>query len=384
MKVALLSCPEYNLEEVKTKILQSLELIDCLDTIKPNDRVFIKLNCLAPLDKDAAVTTHPIFAKAVIQIVKQYTNNIIIGDNPATKNIITTMKKNGLYDVAIEEGIPIIDGKTSIHIKTANYKLFSGFDVSKEMIDVDVMINLPKLKTHALAYMTCAQKNLFGFIYGLSKAAWHVRASNPFEFGQALNDLYSAILDAYKDKKIINICDGIIALEGEGPGASGIPKHAGVILASIDAVSLDRVAVEVAGLDYNRLFINKIAHERKLGVGNIDQIEILGDDLDQFKELKFIAPKDSLSIFGLKLLKIKPLRNFVLEHPLINKNKCIKCGECAKICSSKAMVIQPKSFPHIKKNICIRCWCCAEVCPEDAISKSKRPIIGRILLKNRN
>jgi uncharacterized protein (DUF362 family)/Pyruvate/2-oxoacid:ferredoxin oxidoreductase delta subunit len=384
MKVSVLKCNKYDLELIKAKIEGSLKLINCDQIIKPGERVFIKLNCLGPFDKEAGITTHPVFVQAVIQIVKKYTNNIIVGDNPATKSIIPTMKKNGIYDVLIAEGVEIIDGKKSINIKTENYTLFNAFDVSEEMINVDVMINLPKLKTHALAYMTVAQKNLFGFIYGLSKAGWHVRASNPLQFGEALNDLYAAILDAYKDKKIIHICDGILGLEGEGPGISGNPKNANVIIASQDAISLDRVAVEVVGLDYDRLFINKIGNDRKLGIGDLDKIEILGDGLDAFSELQFVAPKNTLSIFGLRLLKIKWLRNIVLEHPTIDHSKCIKCGECVKICSSKAMTIEAKSFPKVKKNICIRCWCCCEVCPQDAISKSTRPLLGKILLKNRN
>jgi uncharacterized protein (DUF362 family)/Pyruvate/2-oxoacid:ferredoxin oxidoreductase delta subunit len=384
MKVSVLKCDQYDLELVKAKIEGSLKLLNCDQIIKKDDRVFIKLNCLGPFDKEAGITTHPVFVQAVIQIVKKYTNNIIVGDNPATKNIIPTMKKNGIYDVLIAEGVEIIDGKKSINIKTENYTLFNAFDVSEEMINVDVMINLPKLKTHALAYMTVAQKNLFGFIYGLSKAGWHVRASNPLQFGEALNDLYAAILDAYKDKTIIHICDGILGLEGEGPGISGKPKNGNVIIASQDAISLDRVAVEVAGLDYDRLFINKIGNERKLGIGNLEEIEILGDGLDEFVDLQFVAPKNTLSIFGLKLLKIKWLRNIVLEHPSIDHSKCIKCGECAKICSSKAMTIEAMNYPKVKKNICIRCWCCCEVCPQDAISKSTRPLLGKILLKNRN
>lgn len=384
MKVSLAICHEYELELLKAKIKESLALIDCLNKIKPNDKVLIKPNCLGPFDKDAGITTHPLFVQAVIQIVKEYTNNIVVGDNPATKNIITTMKKNGIYDVIIEEGVEILDGKESINIKTDNYKLYNSFDVSKAMTDVDVMINLPKLKTHALAYITCAQKNLFGFIYGLSKASWHVRASNPLQFGEALNDLYAAILNNFKDKTIIHICDGIVGLEGEGPSTGGNPKPAGVILASTDAVSLDRVAVEVMGLEYQKLFINKIAHERKLGIGDLKQISIVGEDLSSFKNLKFESSKNPLSIFGLRLLKIKSLRNIVLEHPIINTNKCIKCGECAKICPPNAMTINNNSFPKLKKNICIRCWCCSEVCPKNAISKSPRPVLGRILLKNRN
>lgn len=383
-RVGIVKCEEYKLELLKDKIRESLNLIDGFSRIGENSRVFIKLNCLGAFHQDLAITTHPLFVKAVIQLVKEKTNNIIVGDNPATKDLIFSLKKNGIYEVLMEEKVKIIDGKIETTISSSNYKMYQHFTVSKEMVDVDVMINLPKLKTHGFAYLTCAEKNLFGFIYGLAKASWHVKASNPLQFGEAINDLYSAILNSYQGKQIIHICDGIMGLEGEGPGTSGIPKYAGVILSSLDAVSLDRVAVEVVGLDYRRQFINTIANERKLGVGDLDQIEIVGSSLDEFKDLKFQAPKDSLGIIGLKLIRIKGFRNLILEHPKIIESQCIKCRECAKICPPKALSIKPGEYPKLKSTICIRCWCCSEVCPKHAISKTKRPLIGRIVLKNRD
>ena len=252
------------------------------------------------------------------------------------------------------------------------------------MIDTDVIINLPKIKTHSLAYMTCAQKNFFGLIYGLNKSAWHVRAQNPLEFGEALNDLYGALIETFKGR-IIHIADGIIGLEGEGPSSGGIPKEANVLLTSDDAISLDRIALSIAHLDYNKLFINKIANERGYGIGDLDKIELKGDPLSLFDDVKFLAPKDSISLASLKFLKTKALKGILLEHPVIDTSKCIKCGQCTKICPPKAMTIaiatKEKEYPHLNKKVCIRCWCCAEVCPQNAIYKSKRPLIGRIILK---
>lgn len=383
-KVAVTKCDDYNLDILKKKITYCLDLIGGLDyLIKKDSNVFIKLNCVGPFEPNLGITTHPVFIQAVIQLVKQRTNNILIGDNPATKDIIYTLKKCGIYDIIIEEGIEIFDGKISTVIENPTYNNYSKFEVSKQIVDADCLINLPKLKTHALMYMTVAQKNLFGLIYGLSKAAWHVRANNPLEFADALNDLYGAILNQFKDRIILNICDGILGLEGEGPSTGGLPKKANVVLASTDAVSLDRVALEIAGLDYGKYILNIIANKRGYGVGILDNIKILGSTLTEFKELKFIEPVNPLSIFGLRLLKFKFIRNLVLEHPVIDKSICIKCGECVKICPPKTMRIKNKSYPSLTNNKCIRCWCCAEVCPNNAISKSRRPLIGKLTLKNR-
>ena len=251
-----------------------------------------------------------------------------------------------------------------------SYKTFFNFDC-------DTLINLPKVKTHTLTYMTCAEKNYFGLIFGLQKAGWHVKASNPLEFGEALNDLYGAFLEAMKDKTILNIADGVVGLDGEGPSTGGHPKEAKAILASPDAISLDYVACKLVKLDLGKIFVTNIGASR--GYGDIENIEILGNSLDDFNDVKFDGPKNTISSFGLRLVRHKFFRNILLEHPKIDHNKCIRCGECAKICPPHTMQIKKGEYPHLKSINCIRCWCCAEVCPQNAIYKSRRPIIGKIV-----
>jgi formate hydrogenlyase subunit 6/NADH:ubiquinone oxidoreductase subunit I len=75
------------------------------------------------------------------------------------------------------------------------------------------------------------------------------------------------------------------------------------------------------------------------------------------------------------------VKNLLLEHPKFDKDKCIKCGECAKICPPHALTMIKKELPKLKSSNCIRCWCCAEVCPQNAIERTNRPILGKILLK---
>ena len=351
--------------------------------IKDGMSVFIKTNALSPHPKERAITTHPSVVKAIIEYLKKYNVRIIVGDNPATKEMTTVYRVNGTMDVVKETGVELANNKDLKVISATNYTRYKDFNVSRQIVESDILINVPKLKTHGLAYFTGAQKNLFGTIYGLEKAQWHVKSSSPLEFGEAMSDLYSAIKEQVKDKVFINIMDGIEGLEGEGPATGGVKKNANVLLGSKDAIALDRVAMEIVKLDYTKSFISVISSKRGLGEFDINNIEVIGDDLELFKDIKFVPAKtEEVGIRSLKMLNDhKIIKNMVLEHPVFDKEKCIKCGECKKICPPGAICMKDKSVPTVNKKSCIRCWCCQEVCPVNAISKSKRPIIGRIFFK---
>lgn len=378
-KVSLLRVDSYqNIDLLEKKIKEAISLIGDIDKlIKKDSKVFIKLNCVGPFAKETGITTHPAFVEAVVKIILSKTKNIVIGDNPATKDIVAVLKKNGVYEVVQKYNLKVLDGKNAVKITNPNPHIYSEFEVSREYIEADTLINIPKLKTHTLTYMTCAEKNFFGLIFGLQKAGWHVKASNPLEFGQALNDLYGALLNSFQGKTILHLCDGILGLDGDGPSTGGFPVMCNAILASTDAISLDTIACRLVKLDETKCFVTNIGAER--GYGDNLNIELLGDSIEKFADVKFTGPKSTLSSFGLRLLRKKFFRNMLLEHPVINKDICLRCGECAKICPPKTMQIKPKEFPKLKTNQCIRCWCCAEVCPANAIEKSKRPLIGKIV-----
>ena len=381
--VLIQKCEDYNIDVIRDLNDQSFKSFNIYDKLDSTKKVFIKLNLVGPFEKEKGITTHPVILQAVLDLILPITKNVIVGDNPAIRDQIPTLKKCGLYDTIKNANVEILEGTDFTTITNSNPKIYSKFEVSRQMIDCDLLINLPKIKTHSLTYMTCAEKNFFGLIYGLNKSAWHTKASNPLEFGEALNDLYGALLESFKDKTLFHIADGIIGLEGEGPSSGGKAKHANCIITSTDAVSIDRVAVELVHLDYEKLYVNKIANDRGYGEGDINKIEIKGNPLSDFDDIHFLAPKDSLGSTGIKFLRHKFVRNILLEHPTIDKEKCIKCGQCATICPVKTMQIEKGKYPHLKSNVCIRCWCCAEVCPQNAIYKSKRPLLGRIILKSK-
>ena len=381
MDVYVKYCESYaNIQNEVNYLLDNV--LDNGQVIKDNMTVFLKTNALAPHPASRAITTHPSVVRAVIHYFKKYNVKIIVGDNPATKEMKTVYKVNGTLDVIEEEKVNLANNKDLKLISAKEYKRYRDFNVSREIVEADILVNLPKLKTHGLAYFTGAQKNLFGTIYGLEKAQWHVKSSSPLEFGEAMSDLYSAIKNEMKNKIMVNLMDGIEGLEGEGPSTGGSKKEARVLLSSKDAIALDRVAMEIVKLDYKKSFISILSRERGLGEFNLDNINIIGDSLELFKDVKFVpAQVEEMKIRSLKLINKYNIKNLVLEHPKFDKSKCIKCGECKKICPPQAIKIEEGKTPCVSKNKCIRCWCCAEVCPVNAISKSKRPLIGRIFFK---
>lgn len=377
-KVSLFKCDDYHLEDLKAIIQKSFEALGGLNNlINESDVVFLKVNAVSNLPSHLGYTTNPIFLKAMIQVVKETGCKIIVGDNPPFHNLKKTLKGNGMLAICEEEQVEICDNTILTNITNDQNFHYSSFEVSKQMIDCDVLINLPKLKTHALTYFSGAVKNYFGLIYGLEKAKWHVKASDPATFSAMIADLYGAVTYTFKDKVLLNFCDGVIALEGEGPTTGGKARQLGAILASKDAVALDAVCLKLANLEIEKSPITLAAMKADLGTGDIEKINIIGDSLDSFNT-KLVEPQKTHP--GMKILKYQWMKNILLELPKINKNLCIKCGECTKICPPQTLKIKNGNYPTLKNSRCIRCWCCAEVCTKGAITKGKRPLLGRIIM----
>ena len=100
-----------------------------------------------------------------------------IGDSPGGRaiNFEKVAAVTGMKQAADELGIRLVDFRNSVELSTTNGGIFKKLNVAKEAIDADVIINLPKLKTHVQMFLTLGVKNMFGCIIGLQKAQWHLR-----------------------------------------------------------------------------------------------------------------------------------------------------------------------------------------------------------------
>jgi len=373
-KVSIVKQDGYSSEEVYRAIQQSLYLIGGLENfIRPKSKVFIKINHISPPSPpERGLVTHPDFTKQVLRLLKEAGHKITVGDDIQAKEKDGFLTSN-YRQVCRELEIALINLKEKgfREVECKGQYLKKTF-ISQPCLDADYIINIPKLKTHSFTIFTGAVKNMYGIIpYGL-RLKYHRQYIKNEDFSQMLVDILSCI------PPHLNIMDGIIAMEGEGPSAGNLRK-AGVILASSDAVAIDAVAAKIAGFNPLDIFTTFHAHNRGLGIGKIEDIEVVGESLPdvQLKNFKHSAISIGLLRRKLPSFLYAYFQSQLALKPEVRKGNCTVCLECEEICPVKAVKLHEESA-WIDKRKCIYCMCCHEVCRYQAI-KLKRTLISRIV-----
>jgi ferredoxin len=242
---------------------------------------------------------------------------------------------------------------------------FGEIAIAEEAMQSDAIVNLAKLKTHSQMLLTLAVKNLFGCIIGYRKPEWHMRAGIDRQaFARLLERIGRTLRPAF------NILDGILAMEGQGPGRGGIPKELGVLMAGSDPFAVDLAVCRMLDLDPGRVPILQAAAE----TGD----PLIEPDIDgTLPEIRgFHLPRLNSPIFGPRFLH-GFIRRQLLQRPVCNGDFCQMCGECNKICPAGA-ITSKESALHFDYDRCMRCYCCIEICPFGAL-RSAETRAGRLV-----
>jgi uncharacterized protein (DUF362 family) len=240
--VSLIRARSYELPSLRSSIEQLLEPLGGMETfVKQGDRVLLKPNLLTGSRPTKECITRPEVVYCVAQLVKEAGGKPFLGDSPAFGSAKGVAKANGYLPLLEELDIAIVEfhGK---RYQTASEN-FEHLRLSKEAMDADVVINLPKIKSHMQLTLTMGVKNLFGCVPGKMKAWWHMEAGkDENRFGEMLVETARAI------EPDLTIIDGIIGHEGNGP-SGGEPRELGILGASGHVFALDRAIVEILNVD---------------------------------------------------------------------------------------------------------------------------------------
>jgi uncharacterized protein (DUF362 family) len=240
--------------------------------VKKGQRVVLKPNMSFSRTPDFSATTHPlVVATAAQACIEAGAQQVLILDHTLQRAEFC-LERTGIRDAC--KNIPgvhvlALQEKKFFHeIKIPQGKVLERVEVMKEILDSQVLINIPVAKSHSATGVSLGMKGLMGMIW--DRESFH----SQYNINQAIADLATVI------KPQLTILDATRALASGGPGGPGEVKKPNLVIAGIDPVAVDSYGVTVVPW-YGQNFKGRqvehllVAHQRGLGKIDIDQLKIL-------------------------------------------------------------------------------------------------------------
>lgn len=343
--------------------------------VQPGMKVLLKPDLFSSPKEPGSQSTSAALIFAVAQKVRENGGEVIIADSPFVDNgdIREVWRHCQLIEPAREHKAHLVNlekyGSRPVTFETDVYYL------SQLIFDVDLIINLPKLRFDPITTFAGAISNMLGILPGNHKSKILQYANSSSTVSQKLCDLIAAVSPA------LTIMDGVnlINRNGEISGEK-------LLLASEDYVAVDVIAGYLCGLEPEKNNLTAAASESGLGMGYLDNIDVVGDiDPGSFGGSNNYSFISKLSNSFQKLINSVNY-SYLKLMPQIDEAKCDNCYLCSKICPTKALAVEENSYKlTVKSSMCINCWCCRENCPNNAIvtkAITNIPQNGTIYRKN--
>jgi len=317
--------------------------------------VLVKPNLLGPWPAESGIVTHPMVVKAMVDTLKARGARVQVGDNPGVRGYGRAgevWRSTGMEDLLAEHFVNFTASARRVPIAS---RFIEETSISSQVIDCDILISMPKFKTHVGTIITGAMKNSFGFLVGGEKARMHAVASPGHDFSELVVDIYQLRLPD------LVVMDAVTVMEGNGPSCEDI-REEGKLLAARNGVAMDTVMATMMGIDPAMIPLLATAGERGLGPVRIEDIDVHGrlEVIEGFKKPSTVPRMSWTTPFHRLAFRL------VSHHALhVDPDRCTACRTCEKSCPVGA--IKVNKVPEFDRHKCINCYCCYELCPEHAI-----------------
>jgi uncharacterized protein (DUF362 family)/NAD-dependent dihydropyrimidine dehydrogenase PreA subunit len=317
-------------------------------------RVLLKVNLLYGKPPQRAVNTHPVLVQALAEMLLEKGCKVFVGDSPGYESTERALERSGIMDVIRKLQLEVAPFKGKVTKSNKGVSPYRELVLAEDPLEYDVVINLPKLKTHTMMGLTAGVKNLFGFVPSLTKAKWHLRCgTDKALFSSLLLDLCLLVRPA------LTVLDGILAMDGDGPG-HGRPRSLGLLAASDDPLALDDFLESFLKVPYP-LPLSSAARRH----GLTREYELIDLGVPEVKDFRMPATINRID-FDLPSPLQQAARRVFTRKPKCDAKACTLCRTCVNVCPPSAITVADDrlAFDYTK---CIRCYCCQELCPVGAI-----------------
>ena len=253
-----------NDETIASMVRECMELLDWQSLVLPGATVVVKPNlCTAVPEKWAMSNTDPRIARAVCELLLTRAAKVYVVESDGLRQTAWEAFEVSGYRPLEALGVTLVNLSEAEQVEV-NVPPAGRVKLPRLMLNGDVFITLPVLKTHALTYFTGSIKNQWGCVPQYDRILLH----------QYLNPMLAELHAIFKPQ--LSIMDAIIAMEGRGP-ANGKPRRMDLLLASRDSVALDATGMRLAGLDPLRCQHLMMTAEKGLGQWRQEAIRVDGD-----------------------------------------------------------------------------------------------------------
>jgi uncharacterized protein (DUF362 family) len=231
--------------------------------------VLIKPNLVRSPPKGIFATTDLRVVHAVAKLALEAgAKEVTVGEKPGWKKSARSIfAELGLDQMLREIGAKTcyFDEDQLVEVNPSSAKVFAKIFVPKTVMDSEVLIDLPKVKTHMHAIVSLGIKNLHGIVMDNQRLANH------------RNDLGFKLVDILRVKvPSLTVSDCIWPMEGQGPLNGRNLKNFNVVIAGTDVVAVDTVTCSIMGIDPEEVDAIRIAQAEGLGCGDLQKIRVVG------------------------------------------------------------------------------------------------------------
>jgi uncharacterized protein (DUF362 family) len=250
-------------------VFKALDLIDYKSALAGWDKVLIKVNFITDKTWDTGATTDPIVVEAIIKKLEDLPVKVYVVESDATiTSADKAFEKTGMREMCNRNGVECMNlryVKDKVKLTIPDGEALKSITVPR-LVTESAVISAAKLKTHSDTGVTLGMKNMFGLLPDKYKGKYHLKG-----ISKVVVDINTVL------KPKLTVIDGFVGMEGSGP-VDGEPVQMNLIIAGTDTVATDATACRVMGIDPHEIKHIRKAHEK--GLGNIDDIQVLGEKLE--------------------------------------------------------------------------------------------------------